>query len=395
MKHFTNQREHHACGAKSIVLLLAIGCCAGQTLVGDEQAAALVRNTFSSAFCFVDGRVLTSDINPSTKSACLWCIENGAELQRFDGHREVVRTVAVGPDRTQVLTGGGRVNDMGSESTDNSVRLWEIGTGREIRRLVGHTSFVHTVQFNRDGHRILTAGRDSTTRIWDTASGRQLFVLTGTHSFSPSASFDSAGQSVLALFGSGQRVIVWNAATGAERFRIEEPSDTLFTTAEFSPDDQLIVTASYDGTVRTWDAHTGAPAQVFSGHEAYVQRAAFSVDGDRIVSASHDGTVRLWEAKAAKEIKRFTNPGPVDDVLLNRSGTRILARWRLPTGVYDAPSASLWDAESGREMVRLIDNNLQRLVGFTPDGKRFISTKGAKPGVLWDAETGEIIRRYD
>ena len=68
--------------------------------------------------------------------------------------------------------------------------------------------------------------------------------------------------------------------------------------AEFSPDGKHIVTASWDKTVRLWDAATGQQiGPPFSNDDAMVAQARFSPDGARIVAALSDKTARLWDAK--------------------------------------------------------------------------------------------------
>jgi WD40 repeat protein len=64
----------------------------------------------------------------------------------------------------------------------------------------------------------------------------------------------------------------------------------------WSPDSSIIVSGSYDGTVRIWDAVTGELQQTLPGHTYFVKSVAWSPDSTRIVSGSRDKTVRIWDA---------------------------------------------------------------------------------------------------
>jgi WD40 repeat protein len=66
--------------------------------------------------------------------------------------------------------------------------------------------------------------------------------------------------------------------------------------ASFSPDGNLILTASSDGTARIWDAVELTQRFVFSGHQQSVTSATFSTDGHAIITGSADGTFRIWDA---------------------------------------------------------------------------------------------------
>jgi hypothetical protein len=57
-------------------------------------------------------------------------------------------------------------------------------------------------------------------------------------------------------------------------------------------------------SVILWDAETGTEIAVLKAHEAPVRSAAFSPDGKRVVTASYDGTARLWDASRSEVVVR-------------------------------------------------------------------------------------------
>jgi WD40 repeat protein len=84
-----------------------------------------------------------------------------------------------------------------------------------------------------------------------------------------------------------------------------------FASAQFSPDGQRVVTASYDKTARLWDAATGKPIGEPMKHEGAVNSAQFSLDSQRVVTVSDDDTARLWDAATGKAIGQPMKHGKV------------------------------------------------------------------------------------
>jgi WD40 repeat protein len=334
--------------------------------------------------------------------AYLFNTATGEEICRYQGHTEDIRAVAMSPDGRWVLTAGGRKADMGSFSTDNSARLWDLSTGKEIRRFVGHKDFLHTIKFSSDGMRIITVAHDSSAMIWDLETERASFSLSGVNPQprpgSGTVTFSPDGSQILGLIAGGHRIKLWNAATGKELLSIERDT-RFFQSAEFSPDGKIVLTASSSGIARTWDASTGRQIQEFSGHISHVNHAIFTNDGHRVITASSDGTVRLWDSKSGKEIRKFTNSGSVAQILVNATGKRIISQW--DGGDLSGQGFSLWDAESGQEFIQIGDGGRRKIVGFGPDGKtipivggKTIPTKGNDIFIsLWNAETGSEISR--
>jgi WD40 repeat protein len=90
-------------------------------------------------------------------------------------------------------------------------------------------------------------------------------------------------------------------------------------------DGQRILTASYDGTARVWDAGTGSELTILSGHTGRVECAAWSPDGQRIVTASGDGTARMWDAESGTELTKLAgHQAEVRHAAWDRTGQRVV-----------------------------------------------------------------------
>ena len=61
----------------------------------------------------------------------------------------------------------------------------------------------------------------------------------------------------------------------------------------FNPDGKRLVSASFDATVKVWDAASGQEVLTLKGHTNAASSVAFSPDGKRLASASYDQTVKV------------------------------------------------------------------------------------------------------
>jgi WD40 repeat protein len=125
----------------------------------------------------------------------LWALESGRELRRFEGHADLIWSVALSPNGRRALSG----------SEDHAVRLWDVGRGRELLRLRGHTGWAWSVAFSPDGRRALSGSDDKTLRLWNLEKGTEICSLEGHMDWVVCVAFAPDGRT--ALSGSNDQTL--------------------------------------------------------------------------------------------------------------------------------------------------------------------------------------------
>jgi WD40 repeat protein len=173
----------------------------------------------------------------------IWTVD-GDLLRRLGRGGSAITDIAFSPDGTLVATA----------STDANARIWSAGTGALRRTLSGHTDDVSSVMFSPDGRLVLTGSLDHDARLWDADSGSLVQKL---------------------------------------RWHFGRVGD-----ASFSPDGRWIVTAG-PGTAQLWQPAIQAPLLPFGlgGHLRPLTSAVFGPDSRTVLTASQDGTVRTYRCE--------------------------------------------------------------------------------------------------
>jgi mono/diheme cytochrome c family protein len=224
----------------------------------------------------------------------LWDVSTGKLLRTLEGHNGVIRCLALTSDGKRALSG----------SDDRTVRVWDLETGKELRRLLGHGDRVRAVALSPDGKRALSAGDDRTVRLWDLEKGQEMVSLSGHTGPVLSVAFSRDGRRALSG-GADGLVRLWDLARGREVESWQAHRRAVRAVA-FAPGGKQAVSGGDDRAVRLWNLKTRKLQRVFEGHGTAVLFVAFSPDGRRVFSAggqneSPDHFLRSWNAGTGTE----------------------------------------------------------------------------------------------
>jgi WD40 repeat protein len=155
-----------------------------------------------------DGKLIASTC--ADKKLRLWDAVTRKMLREID-HPATPWSVAFSPDGRHVMTGTGGVlvgrrSDFNiTPDPDNTLRIWEVESGKLVREMKGHTNVVASVAYSPDGKWALSGSFDYSLRLWDVASGQELSRVAG-KAWVTKAIFSFDGKQVLASGGAEKNV---------------------------------------------------------------------------------------------------------------------------------------------------------------------------------------------
>jgi WD40 repeat protein len=392
------------------------------------EASELLKSNGSPELAALLGlRSMNIQYSPQADAVIASAAQLNFPRQVFNGHTDAIANMAFSPDGKYIVT----------SSEDQTVRLWDVRTGQQIREfndpnifyateniriaISADSRYVLTIRyadveqlwasiwnietgervnyffdanrnaaaaFSQDGTQLYLGSVKGVFRILDIETGELMF-----RSFIPSndiLQISSDGTYAIALSANDRRVLqVWDttAASAVVSQELSYSAGVLSNpqNVAISPDNQRALIGYVDGTILLWDLSSGKVIQTFTGHSSEVRSVKFSPDGEYVISGGLDQTARLWSVQSGDELLLIASSKVVNTVAFSPDGESIL------TGKADG-TVQLWNTHPHPRLPIFGDQNRQaNLSGmaFSPDGN-WLAVGGADGFQVWDVGTGEL-----
>jgi WD40 repeat protein len=284
----------------------------------------------------------------------LWSLENGEKQRTFLGHEK--------PISNEGLAFSFNGEKLASVSYDNTARLWDVKTGKNLRTF--EESFQNTIAFSPDD-KLLAINSDENIHLWDIASGKLLHTLREHQNEVMGLSFVADGRYVVSA-GYDRLIRIWDAKSEDVTVRVLQGHKAVIT--GITTYKRQLFTASNDGTVQRWE--TNLPSQKIVDLSGHPESVAINPNGNNIAVGFKDGTLRLYSHPETYLLTKYekAHTNAIIHIAFNVSGN-LLASASVDN------TAKLWKIKrklgkiSLQEKISFKHKDIVQAVAFSPDNQ--------------------------
>jgi periodic tryptophan protein 2 len=221
----------------------------------------------------------------------VWEWQSESYILKQQGHFDSMNALVYSPDGQKIVT----------TADDGKIKIWDVNSGFCIVTFTEHSSGITACEFAKKGNVLFTSSLDGSIRAWDLTRYRNFRTFTAPTRLSfSSLAVDPSGEVVCAGSLDSFDIHIWSVQTGQLLDRLAGHEGPISSLA-FAPNGGVVVSGSWDHTVRIWSifdrTQTSEPLQL----QADVLDVAFRPDSRQLAVSTLDGQLTFWSVSEAEQ----------------------------------------------------------------------------------------------
>jgi WD40 repeat protein len=288
-----------------------------------------------------DGKWLLATSAKEAHVLTLWDVATRKSIREF-----------VGPKQPGILIGtfvyftaaafDADARTLATGSSDGSLRLWDVATGKEIRQWAAHKDFVHQLDLSADGKTLVSHGwygNDGTVKVWDATTGKERLELPEKGGRMPKIPrLSPSGKEVAVVNDSSGFLTLWDATSGAmnARFRVNHNGNLV--AISYHPDGKSLLVTNFanPGSIHRYDMTTGKELAEFATQKD-IRSTSFSKDFSIVATLTQrepdEKTVHIWDVATGKLRGVLTADSQLWTVAIAPDGKSLATHGNAPGGI--------------------------------------------------------------
>ncbi len=286
----------------------------------------------------------------------------------LSGHKEGVNICAFSPDGKTMISG----------SKDGVLKTWDVtAMYAPLRELVTGDDAITALAYSHSGDRI-AVGTLNTLFVYDSKSFKRLARNKKAHvTFITSAAFSPDDKLIVSASWKENALMIWESSCLKKENQLGEGiwTDEAF----FSPDGNTIISCNHDNVAKAWDVKTGNILKTFAGHSDWIYSVKLSPDMKTLITGSFDKTIKIWDYQQSKLLHTLEGHKEGISTLALSPDNRFIASASVDGNIL------LWDLSTQKQVAVLAEKGASVLhLEFANDSKSLVSCSVNHTMSIWD-----------